>query len=230
MAQSAATLMCLGADTIYMGQLADLGPIDIQLYDAVEKGSRQFSPLDEFKSMEYLQQYAAETLDALAFVMTQQYGISLKEALHESAPCVSTMLRPLFERISPFQMGEHRRSLAIGEEYAKRLIEATGNEQHANLVRQMVWEYPSHDFSIDIDEARALNLPVEALTPEEDDLLVDIVMEVAHDGSSFHGFATENPAAGEGVSGTAKRKNELRQKEGSEDPSKRANGRDTQLI
>lgn len=52
-AKSAATLMCLGADKIYMGELAELGPIDIQLGDPVEQGGKSFSPLDEFKSMEY---------------------------------------------------------------------------------------------------------------------------------------------------------------------------------
>ena len=47
-AKSAATLMCLGADKIYMGELAELGPIDIQLDDLVEQGGKSFSPLVEF--------------------------------------------------------------------------------------------------------------------------------------------------------------------------------------
>lgn len=44
-AKSAATLMCLGADAIYMGEFADLGPIDVQIQDPVETGAKSISPL-----------------------------------------------------------------------------------------------------------------------------------------------------------------------------------------
>ena len=37
-AKSAATLMCLGADKIFMGEFAELGPLDVQINDPVEKG------------------------------------------------------------------------------------------------------------------------------------------------------------------------------------------------
>ena len=68
-AKSAGTLLCLAADMIYMGDLAELGPLDVQITDELERGKRPFSPLDEFKSMEFLREYATEFLDYFAITL-----------------------------------------------------------------------------------------------------------------------------------------------------------------
>lgn len=81
-AKSAATLLCLNADAIYMGEFAELGPLDAQLRDDVEKGREFFSPLDEFKSMEYMKEYATGILDYFGYTLAER-GMSLKQALHE---------------------------------------------------------------------------------------------------------------------------------------------------
>src|SRR6266853_184066 len=49
MAKSAATLLSLNADQIFMGEFAELGPLDTQLRDDLDKGGGYFSPLDEFR-------------------------------------------------------------------------------------------------------------------------------------------------------------------------------------
>jgi ClpP class serine protease len=41
--------MSLGADAIFMGEFAELGPVDVQIQDPVERGAEPLSPLDEFK-------------------------------------------------------------------------------------------------------------------------------------------------------------------------------------
>ena len=107
-AKSAATLLCLGADRIYLGELADLGPIDIQIADPVEHGRKSFSPLDEFKSLEFLREQAIEWMDYYAAVMSRKYGLSIKEALKDSVPLVAAVMRPVFEQIDPVEMGGYR--------------------------------------------------------------------------------------------------------------------------
>jgi len=87
-AKSATTLLCLGADSIVMGELAELGPLDVQLGDELEKGKAYFSPLNEFKSMEYLRDYATEFLDFFSFLLFNR-GMSIKQALHEAIPAVT---------------------------------------------------------------------------------------------------------------------------------------------
>jgi len=39
------------------------------------------------------------------------------------------MMRPLFEQINPLETGEHKRAMAIGEEYAKRLLALTKSKR-----------------------------------------------------------------------------------------------------
>lgn len=187
-AKSAATLMCFGADMIYMGEFAELGPMDVQINDPLERGSAPFSPLDEFKSMEFLREYAVELLDYFTLLFIRQSGMSIKEAIHESIPCVSGMMRPLYERIDPLEVGGHRRALAIGEEYSTRLLKLVGNPQWQPIVERLVWKYPSHDFAIDIDEALELGLPISALPREQDKLLVNAIMELEQDESCVYGF------------------------------------------
>jgi hypothetical protein len=184
-AKSAATLLCLGADHIYLGELADLGPIDIQLQDPVEFGYKAFSPLDEFKSLEFLRDQSIEWMDYYAAVMSRKYGMSIKEALKDSVPLVSAVMRPVFEQIDPVQMGGYRRDIAIGEEYAKRMLQMTGNPRTRQIIRDFVWSYPGHDFVIDLQEAKELGLPVERLNPAQDQVLTDAILKADED---YHGF------------------------------------------
>src|SRR6266849_7360344 len=83
LAKSAATLLCLNADTVYMGEFAELGPLDAQLRDELEKGFDYFSPLDEFKSMEFMKEYATGILDYFGHALAER-GMSVKQALHEA--------------------------------------------------------------------------------------------------------------------------------------------------
>jgi hypothetical protein len=187
MAKSAATLMCLAADTIYMGELAELGPLDIQIEDPVEKGARPFSPLNEFKSMEYLREHATEILDYFTFLLINKSGMSIKEAIHESIPIVTGMMTPLYSRIDPSKIGEYRRSLAIGEEYGKRLLKFRGSSDTL-LARKLTWNYPSHDFAIDYDELKELGLPVARLELAQEDALLDAMSGILDQGESAYGL------------------------------------------
>lgn len=187
LAKSAATLMCLGADQVFMGELGELGPIDIQLDDQVKHGEQGFSPLDEFKSLEFMREQAIEWMDYYAAVMNRRYGISIKEALKDSVPLVSSLMRPMFEQIDPIEMGGNRRALAIGEEYAKRMLALVGNPNPREIVRRMVWDYPSHDFHVDFEEAEEVGLPVERLPESQDIRLTAAIFDL--DKEDYHGFA-----------------------------------------
>jgi hypothetical protein len=186
-AKSSATLMCLGADKIFMGELADLGPIDIQIDDLYEHGDKSFSPLDEFKSMEFLRDMSIEWMDYYANLMNAQYGVSFKQGLQDSIPLVTGLMAPIFGQIDPIKMGGYRRAIAIGEEYAKRMLALTGNPKAKDIIQQVVWEYPSHDFMIDSEEAKELGLPVERLPESQDYRLSAAINEIGRD--HYHGFA-----------------------------------------
>ncbi|HEX8813959.1 MAG TPA: hypothetical protein VF753_00510 [Terriglobales bacterium] len=186
-AKSAATLLCSAGQRILMGELAELGPLDVQLTDEFERGKRPFSPLDEFKSMEFLREYATEFLDYFTFVLTER-GLSVKQALHESIPAVASMTQPLFAHIDPSKVGSYRRNLAEGEEYCRRLLEQTGNPYTEQLVQKLVWKYPVHDFVIDYAEAREMGLPVSLLEPVEEKMLSTAIQGMVKYGLSYSGF------------------------------------------
>lgn len=188
MAKSAATLMCLGANAIYMGELAELGPIDVQIQDPVEKGAKIISPLDEFKSTEFLRDYAIEVLDYFTALIVRRSGMSVKEALHESVAFTTGILRPLYEQLDPLEIGEYKRSLAVGEYYADRLLLHTKNPKRREIVEALVSKYPSHEFAIDPAEARTLGLPVHAIPSSEETTILAALESIIENGDTLYGF------------------------------------------
>ncbi|MFY9561281.1 MAG: hypothetical protein WAQ52_13695 [Terriglobales bacterium] len=197
-AKSAATLMCLGADAIYMGELAELGPIDVQIQDPIEKGAKSISPLDEFKSAEFLRDYAVEIMDSFTLLIIRRSGISVKEALHESLHFTTEIMRPLYEQLDPLEIGEFKRALAIGEEYGDRLLAMTKNPHRKTISQALLSKYPSHDFVIDRTEARSLGLPVHALDAAQEGAFLDALTSMLTSGESLYGFnkvSARKPAA-----------------------------------
>lgn len=187
-AKSAATLLCLMADNIYMGEFAELGPLDVQIHDPFEKGQFPFSPLDEFKSMEFLREYASEVVTYFSHLIVDLSGMSVKEAVHEAMPAVIQMLSPLYTHIDPSKVGGYRRSLAVGEEYANRVLQQRGFRDPKTLTERLVWGYPSHDFVIDFDEVQSMGLPVRRLEVADEEKLVDSILGLIDLGVSAYGF------------------------------------------
>lgn len=187
MAKSAATLLCLNADTIYMGEFAELGPLDAQLRDELEKGFDYFSPLDEFKSMEFMKEYATGILDYFGHALAER-GMSVKQALHEAIAGAVGIMNPLYSHVDPSKVGSYRRALSEGEEYAKRLLSAR-NSNPEELAEHLVWDYPAHDFVIDYEEAKAIGLPVQRMPISQEKLLINSLIGLMQHGIPYLGFA-----------------------------------------
>ncbi len=193
-AKSAATLICLAAHNIYLSEYSELGPIDVQVQDQLERGTKPFSPLDEFKSLEFLRDYAVESLDYFTALLLQRSGMSIKEALHESIPCITAMMRPMYEKIDPIKFGEHRRMLSEGEEYAKRLLILAGHPNSEEVAAKLVENYPVHDFVIDYKEALTrLELPVKELDPADFERMQPLVSLLDQ---GYYGFVKKRKVNG----------------------------------
>lgn len=165
--KSAATLLCLGADKIWMGSDAELGPLDAQIRNP--KDGKRFSALNTFKSLEYLKQYGIEVLDNVANLFQKGVGMDYIYAVEAARPIVSDMVTALYTQVSPSELGEARRYLAVSEQYGKMMMERYSkypSDRIESIVRSLVWNYPSHGFVIDFDEAKALGLKVEPLDDE----------------------------------------------------------------
>lgn len=191
-AKSAGTILCLSSNSIHMGELAELGPLDVQITDELEKGKRPFSPLDEFKSMDFLREYATEFLDYFAFSLKER-GMSVKQSLHEAIPAVTGMMAPLYAHIDPSKVGSYKRSLAEGEEYARRLLRSARNPNVEDVVERLVWKYPEHGFVIDRYEAAEIGLPIEPLDAIHEKQLTAAILRMISYETSFCGFIEDAP-------------------------------------
>jgi len=170
-AKSAATFFCLGAQEILMGRSAELGPLDAQIPDPREPG-QSISALDEFKALEFLRQYALETLDLTIRMILRRSHLRVDDAISEATKLVSVIMTPLYQQVDPIDFGESKRILEIGEEYGRRVMsrypqpsDHSGNEEERidEILSKLIWGYPSHGFVIDYKEAQQLGLNVKLM-------------------------------------------------------------------
>lgn len=181
-AKSAATFFCLGADEIWMAGAAELGPLDAQVPAPGEPGE-WVSALDGFKALEFLRQYAFETLDVtVQMILRRTPNISVKEAIKQAVGFVSVIVTPLYQQVKPRELGEWSRRLEVGDAYARHVMarhsyRAKTQEEIDHLLEKIVRGYPSHSFVIDLQEAQALGLNVHALSDDEE-LLARSVLEL----------------------------------------------------
>ena len=169
-AKSAATLLCLGADEIVMERLAELGPLDTQVFEDT-KGKAEFtSALNPFKALEQLQAFSLEALDASVKMLVKRSDLSLNECIKHAIEFAVGTTNPLFAQLDPEKLGEYSRALAIGSEYGDRLLRRFANwdpVRRADVLNKLVHGYPSHDYIIDYRELRELGLNVKLLSPDE---------------------------------------------------------------
>ena len=167
-ANSAATLFCLGADTIYMGKEGELGPLDPQLLDRTGSG-RRVSALETFKGLEQLLEYSLEAFDSTVRFLLQRAPIDVNQSMDHAKPLFAAIVSPLYQNVDLHELGEARRYLAEIEEYAFRAMQRwsyknKGEAAIRRMARRLVWGYPVHEFVIDLDEARDIGLNVKPMS------------------------------------------------------------------
>ena len=171
-AKSAATLLCLGADRIFVDELAQLGPLDAQIYEEERSGKGEFtSALNPFKTLEQLQKFSLDTLDSAVKMLVIQSGMSLDECLKYAIDFVQGTTGPLFTQLDPKKLGEYSRELAVGSEYGERLLRRFGSswddEKRAKILEKLVHGYPSHEYIIDYHELKEVGFDVNLFSDSE---------------------------------------------------------------
>lgn len=163
-AKSAATLLCLAADELVLGDLGELGPLDAQ---CDERQQADFplntSRLALFKAVEQLQLMALDAYDDAARRVVNQSRMSPFDAGTKASELTASLFGPIYAKIDPIRVAEAARGLELGSEYARRILARyrpdVPRERHAQLVHRLIHNYPSHGFVIDADELRELGLP-----------------------------------------------------------------------
>lgn len=200
-AKSAATLLCIGGDRIVLGQHAELGPLDVQIYEEKKAGQGEYhSALDPFKALEQLQTFSVEALASAMKFIVRNYGMSYDDSLRHAVAFVEVTTGPLVGRLDPEKLGQYSRELSVATEYAQRMLRRRGgwdDDQIDRVVDQLVYGYPSHEYIIDLLELTDLGFDVEFFEPAEREAVQALLAPIADTREPLIKLAT--PAVEEAV-------------------------------
>lgn len=151
-AKSAATLLALGATDLILGRDAELGPLDVQMYDREREAMG--SALNAVQSLERLNAFSMKALDQTMMLLTWRTAKRTDILLPHVLEYIASFLRPLLEKIDTLDYTKQSRELKVAEEYAVRLMRMNYPWATAKRIAgQLVEKYPTHGFVIDADEA-----------------------------------------------------------------------------
>jgi len=146
-AQSAATLLSIGADNIIMGKKAELGPIDPTLVKATI-GETAVPP----------QEIAVEDVNSFLSFVKERANINDQDA-------VANILSSLINQIGPLTLGSVNRQHHHIRLVARKLLtsrrEKLDEEKISTIVETLTEKIYSHGHAIGRREAKDIGLPVE---------------------------------------------------------------------
>jgi Serine dehydrogenase proteinase len=171
-AKSAATMLALGADKIYIGSDSEIGPIDVQITDTDRE--ERTSALDDTQAVEALHNAALEMADMVLILMQQRTRKKFQTLMPVVFHFVADVMRPLFRNIDTARYVQMSRSLKVGEEYVKRLLltpridpkDRYTEAEATRIAQSLASEYPDHGFFINHTEARKIGLRIPENGPE----------------------------------------------------------------
>lgn len=195
LAASGATLICLGSHSIVMSDIAQLGPVDPQVFskrrDKFFAAERQ-SPLEAFKAVMYVRTLALSTVDAaMMFLQEPNRGVAPLRALETATQISSQLVQPLLGRIEPYDLGAFALDSELALQYCHRIArpdDPTRQSQRSADYRVLVERYPAHEFAIDREEAGAIGFNIAGASAELD-VLFDELRPVLVGVDSYIGMA-----------------------------------------
>jgi len=149
--KSAGTLIALGAHEIVMTDFGELGPLDIQL-EKEDDLLHNSSGLALHQAMIDLKEQAITIFSGAFFeIIGQSDGVITSRTAANIATSLSTgLLSPIAAQIDPLKLGEVQRALNISLKYGERITD------NRDAYWKLTTDYPSHDFVIDLKEAKEL--------------------------------------------------------------------------
>ncbi len=147
-AHSAATMICVGADEIYMTRKAELGPVDPQLNISVNQAARTYATTDLFAYLEFAKNemgWQSSNTDI---------SLSLLEFFHKYCSLQPDMVGKVYRLWTQSRkyMTELAGNRAAGYFLDKEIVKHISNT--------LVSGFGSHDYKIDANEARKLGLNI----------------------------------------------------------------------
>ena len=154
--KSAGTLVVTGAHELWMSVFAELGPLDVQLVKWDEIGEQR-SGLTTQSALEGIKAQAFEMFSDGMMEIKRRSGnrVRFRTAADLAMQMTTGLFSHIYSQIDPLSMGEDYRDLHVALEYGERLAKYSRNLKPGG-VTDLVHKYPSHDFVIDLEEAKEL--------------------------------------------------------------------------
>lgn len=188
-AKSAATLLSLAADELFMGEAAELGPLDAQV--GYEKQGVTISALDMARSLDDLAQTSMMIVLTGGAALLEDWEMSRADSLSSMVDFATKFMSPVMDKLDPMMIHWSSSLLDVAVHYADRLLAMRAPSATSGalvgLPKRLMQAYPAHGFVISRAEARRLGLPVvdledyvygdlaEALFPEMRDSRANVV-------------------------------------------------------
>lgn len=164
-AKSSGTMMCCGADSLIMGPISELGPLDKPMVHPDNETAR-ISALDIVKSIDGMLDTAEEREKNLAKEINNEFGIPIKQSLVLASDSISKLISPMLSREDVKIYNQAKRLLAIAEKYANEFLtnhmlkyikgDKLRERIARRIIRTLVWLYPDHGFAIRRNELKDL--------------------------------------------------------------------------
>ena len=152
--KSSGTLVSVGAHEIILSDFGEFGPLDIQ----VGKRDELFETVSGLNITQALISLNTRTQDLFRSTLIDLKNgsrgqLSTKLAAEIASNLATGIYEKIYAQIDPAQLGSIERSINIASDYGKRL--QTENVK-LDTVDRLVTGYPSHNFVIDLEEAKTL--------------------------------------------------------------------------
>jgi hypothetical protein len=151
-AKSAATLIAIGGKQIIMGCDAELGPLDVQMWN--DEADEYNSALDAVQAFEQLNSYALTAYDQAMLLLMRRTGKKPITLMPAALQYATSIVSPLADKIDTIELTRKSRELKVAEEYAKRVMRANYSPaEYRSIASALVERYPAHGFAIGPAEA-----------------------------------------------------------------------------
>lgn len=155
-AMSAGTLMCMGADKIYMYEGSSLGPLDLQVPHPNDGG--RISTIDIRQSTYNIFGLTTKVAKQLYIQAVNDMEVGKNQAAKIAHDAAVSLLKPMVEKIDPYHLHASYRAASIGQKYAYILLASRMMKE--NLVQAkatskiLAEDYETHSYSITMEEAK----------------------------------------------------------------------------
>jgi hypothetical protein len=158
-AKSAATLLSLGGSKIVLDEFGEFGPLDAQLAKVRDDSPEieRESALNDEHSLRRIETRFKEMFETIFVRLYEHKKINIPKAelSHQLFENLSKFYEPLLQQIDPYKLGDKRRKLDIGGQYALRILLQFGSVKDQNHIRLLVDFLvdgcPDHGYVIDYD-------------------------------------------------------------------------------